>query len=86
QRHVPETKIEVIYNWADESALTSPVGHLPANFPWDDRFKIVFAGNMGKAQSLDAVLDAASILQGRGSRVCFVMLGGGVEVGRLKAS
>lgn len=85
QRHVPQSKIEVIYNWADESALTSPVGSLPANFPEDDRFKIVFAGNMGKAQSLDAVLDAALILQERGSRVCFVMLGGGVEVGRLKA-
>lgn len=85
QRHVPQSKIEVIYNWADESALTSPVGSLPANFPEDDRFKIVFAGNMGKAQSLDAVLDAALILQERGSRVCFVMLGGGVEVSRLKA-
>ena len=85
QRHVPESKIEVIYNWADESALTSPSGDLPANFPSDDRFKIVFAGNMGKAQSLDAVLDAALLLQSRGSLVCFVMLGGGVEVGRLKA-
>jgi colanic acid biosynthesis glycosyl transferase WcaI len=85
QRHVPESKIEVIYNWADESALMSPVGGLPANFPGDDRFKIVFAGNMGKAQSLDALLDAALILQGNGSRVCFVMLGGGIEVGRLKA-
>ena len=79
QRQVPENKIEVIYNWADESALMSPVGSLPANFPRDDRFKIVFAGNMGKAQSLDSVLDAAQILHGRCSRVCFVMLGGGVE-------
>jgi colanic acid biosynthesis glycosyl transferase WcaI len=84
QRDVPESKIEVIYNWADESALTSPVGSLPENFPGGDRFKIVFAGNMGKAQSLDAVLDAALILQERGSRVCFVMLGGGVELDRLK--
>jgi colanic acid biosynthesis glycosyl transferase WcaI len=84
QRGVPESKIEVIYNWADESALTTPTGTLAANFPGDDRFKIVFAGNMGKAQALDAVVQAAEILQGRGSRVCFVMLGGGVEVGRLK--
>lgn len=84
ERHVPESKIEVIYNWADESALMAPVGSLPPSFPGGDRFKIVFAGNMGKAQALDAVLDAAKILQGRGSRVCFVMLGGGVEVGRLK--
>jgi colanic acid biosynthesis glycosyl transferase WcaI len=84
QRGVTESKIEVIYNWADESALSTPTGTLAANFPGDDRFKIVFAGNMGKAQALDAVLQAAEILQGRGSRVCFVMLGGGVEVGRLK--
>ncbi len=84
QRDVPENKIEVIYNWADESALMAPVGNLPPGFPGGDRFKIVFAGNMGKAQALDTVLDAAKILQERGSRVCFVMLGGGVEVCRLK--
>ena len=30
------------------------------------------------------MLKAAEILQGRGSKVCFVMVGGGVEVGRLK--
>jgi len=84
QRGVPERTIEVIYNWADESALLSPQGSLPQHFPGDDQFRIVFAGNMGKAQALDAVLDAAKILQVRASRVCFVMLGGGVEVARLK--
>lgn len=85
QRGVPERKIDVIYNWADESALMSPVGEVPAAFPGADRFKVVFAGNMGKAQALDAVLDAASILQARGSRASLVMLGGGVEVSRLKS-
>ncbi len=83
-RGVPKCRIEVIYNWADESALMAPLGTLPANFPGNDRFKIVFAGNMGKAQAIGTVLQAAAILQGRGSRVCFVMLGGGVEVCRLK--
>jgi glycosyltransferase involved in cell wall biosynthesis len=84
QRGVPERKVEVIYNWADEAALAAPQGQLPASFPGAEHFRIVFAGNMGKAQALDAVLDAAALLQQRGSRVCFVMLGGGVEVGRLK--
>ena len=84
QRGVPERKIDVIYNWADESALMSPSGAVPAAFPVADRFRVVFAGNIGKAQALDAVLDAASILQARGSRASFVMLGGGVEVSRLK--
>ena len=84
QRGVPERKIEVIYNWADEAALYAPQGKLPANFPGPEQFRIVFAGNMGKAQALNAVLDAAALLQMRDSRVCFLMLGGGVEVDRLK--
>lgn len=85
QRGVLESKIDVIYNWADESALKSPEGAVPAAFPAADRFRVVFAGNMGKAQALDAVLDAAAVLQARGSRASLVMLGGGVEVSRLQA-
>ncbi len=85
ERGVPESKLSVIYNWADEAALGAPVGQVPAAFPGADQFRILFAGNMGKAQALDTVLEAASLLQARGSRVCWVMLGGGVEVERLKA-
>lgn len=85
ERGVPESRLSVIYNWADEAALGAPVGTVPTAFPGPDRFRILFAGNMGKAQALDTVLEAASLLQARGSRVCWVMLGGGVEVARLKA-
>lgn len=84
ERGVPEGKLDVIYNWADEASLTAPQGRLPSDFPEKDRFRILFAGNMGKAQALDAVLDAAALLQERNSRVNFVMLGGGIEVSRLK--
>lgn len=84
KRGVPEDKVDVIYNWADEAVLAAPQGQLPASFPGADQFRIVFAGNMGKAQALDAVLEAAALLLARDSRVCFVMLGGGVEVNRLK--
>ena len=84
QRGVPVAKVDVIYNWADEAALVAPQGQLPASFPGPEQFRIVFAGNMGKAQALDTVLDAAALLQARNSRVYFVLLGGGVEVSRLK--
>ncbi len=84
ERNVVESKIDVIPNWCDESLLADPV--LTENIPFlkDKRFKIVFAGNMGKAQSLDTVLKAAEILQNKNASVLFVMLGGGVEVERLK--
>lgn len=84
QRGVPDAKVDVIYNWADEVALTLPQGKIPTNFPRPEKFRILFAGNMGKAQALDTVLDAAVLLQAQESRVCFVLLGGGVEVSRLK--
>lgn len=84
ERGVPERKIDVIYNWADEESLAAPRGDLPATFPGPDRFRIVFAGNMGKAQRLETVLEAAALLQARRSRVSFVLVGGGVEVASLK--
>lgn len=85
ERGVPESKLEVIYNWADEAALAAPQGCVPSELAeGGPAFNILFAGNMGKAQALDSVLKAASLLQERGSRVRWVMLGGGVEVPRLK--
>ena len=86
ERGVPEHKLEVIYNWADEAALSAPqsLGDLPPVLADTSQFRILFAGNMGKAQALDAVLDAARLLQERGAPVRWVMLGGGVEVARLQ--
>jgi glycosyltransferase involved in cell wall biosynthesis len=85
QRGVPEAKVKMIYNWANEPELLAPLFNVSESFVGKGNFKVVFAGNMGKAQALDSVLDAAVILQERGSRAIFVMVGGGVEVERLKA-
>ncbi len=84
ERGVPERKVEVIYNWCDEASIGNPDGEAPIGFPASDRFSIVFAGNMGKAQALDAVLAAAEIVQKKVPEICFVFIGGGVEVDNLK--
>jgi glycosyltransferase involved in cell wall biosynthesis len=84
KRGVPEHKIEIIYNWCDEQSLAVPTGNLPEQFPTPEKFNILFAGNMGKAQALTAVLDAAAILQHREPNICFVFVGGGLEVETLK--
>lgn len=83
-RGVPEQKIEVIYNWCEEDGLNTPTGVCPPGFPDASRFRIVFAGNMGKAQALVAVLDAASILAALRTDICFVFVGSGVELDGLK--
>lgn len=85
QRGVPRNKLSVIYNWADEASLSAPKGELPAIFSDPGKFRILFAGNLGKAQALDTVLDAAALMQQQGSHVCWMMLGRGLEADRLKA-
>ena len=83
---VPAEKIEVIYNWFDDSKLTSghPASHLPQVMTQQDVFKVLFAGNMGKAQALDTVLDAAKQLDQTRQEIQFIFIGGGVEVASLK--
>lgn len=84
ERGVPEQKIEVIYNWCEEDGLKTPALACPSGFPDTSRFRIVFAGNMGKAQALGAVLDTASILAESCPKICFVLVGSGVELDSLK--
>ncbi|GAB6081144.1 glycosyltransferase family 4 protein [Desulfuromonas carbonis] len=86
ERGVPAGKISVIYNWCDESQITTmarveAAGREPAMV---GRFNVVFAGTMGKAQALDAVLEAADLVGAKNSHVQFVFIGGGIEVDRLK--
>lgn len=84
ERGVPEQKISVIPNWTneDKTDLTPPSPQRARELGFEGKFNVVFAGNMGKAQALDVVLDAADELQGEAAR--FVMIGGGVDEERLR--
>lgn len=84
QRGVPSAKIEVIHNWADEVALRLTRTSLPDGFPGPERFRIVFAGNLGRAQALGSLLEAARQLHARNSRVSLVFIGAGVEARPLR--
>jgi colanic acid biosynthesis glycosyl transferase WcaI len=83
-RGVPSEKVTVIYNWADESAIMKAGETRPAVMPDDGRFRLLFAGNMGLAQNLDVVLDAARIVNATNHRVDFCFLGGGLETERVQ--
>lgn len=82
-RGVPPSKLQVIYNWADEQALGAAPGEAPSVM--HGRFNVIFAGTMGKAQALDAVLDASRQVAIKAPHVQFVFVGGGVEVAHLQA-
>lgn len=86
ERGVPADKVEVIYNWCDDSQIVSgqPSDQLAKELGMKDKFNILFAGNIGKAQAMDAVLDAAKLIKDDCPNVQFVLMGGGVEAQPLK--
>jgi colanic acid biosynthesis glycosyl transferase WcaI len=85
ERGVPKDKIRVIFNWCDETSLQNSTFNPPNGIQGSKYFRILFAGTMGKAQALDAVIDAAEILFKKSIPICFIFIGGGIDVERLKA-
>lgn len=67
EKGVPEEKIEVVYNWVDENAVV-PVAKednpLFEEFGISrEKFHVVYAGNLGNAQNIDVIVDAANVLK-----------------------
>jgi len=85
ERGVPGSKVEVVYNWCDEiqAANSEPTETKCENELKPGCFSIVFAGNMGHAQALDAVLDAAALLTATHPTIRFIFVGGGIDAERL---
>jgi len=85
QRQVDENKIDIIPNWCAEKPIKSQgTGVPPAGMPPKEYFKVLFAGNIGKAQSLDVVVQAARNIERQYPHVAFVFLGAGVQLNQLK--
>jgi glycosyltransferase involved in cell wall biosynthesis len=86
ERGVPADKIEVVYNWCDEtsSATSGVTESAEDSYRISDRFSIVYAGNLGRVQALDAVLGAAALLARDFPQICFVFIGDGIDAHRLK--
>lgn len=84
-RGVPANQIEVIPNWADEKQihLAEPTEERARELGFTGKFTVTFAGNMGKAQALETLLDAAKLLSDVPD-VRFLLVGGGLEVENLK--
>jgi len=82
-RGVPENRIQVIYNWAPDEALETSAEPV-SSYRSADEFRVVFAGTMGFAQALDAVLEAAARCAVTVPRARFVFVGGGVDRSRLE--
>ena len=65
ERGVPEDKIEVVPNWAEEEIFRPepPNDALAQELGMDGRFNLVFSGNMGHFQGLESAIRAAAKLR-----------------------
>ena len=86
-RGVPKEKLFLVYNWIDSSSII-PVedkdNPLFEEFGISkDKFRVVYAGNLGNAQNIDIIIDAASILRENES-IEFIIFGSGGKENELK--
>lgn len=85
ERGVSADKIEVIYNWCDENSLSSSDPAIaPQQLTAANRFRIMFAGNMGQAQGLGVLLDSAERVRQIRADIDFIFLGSGIDAETLK--
>lgn len=86
ERGVSADRVDVVYNWSSEHAVTGDTlsPQLAHELGMQGKFNILYAGNLGTAQALDAVLQAAARVRDELPDVQFVIIGDGVEAERLR--
>ena len=82
-RGVPADRVRVIANimpdsFDEETPLEPALAKLPG------RFRVIFAGNVGRFQGLEALVEAARLLRDERPEVEFLVLGEGAMLGALR--
>ena len=80
-RGVPASKISVIHNWAMAEPERAGAEQADATRP----FTIVYGGNLGRAQALGTVIEAAAILAVTAPAIVIDLYGEGIEAAALRA-
>ena len=72
-----ESKVKYWPQYAEEFYRPMPKKELQDLSAEDERFQVIFTGNIGHAQGLDILPKTARILRDRGSKCCFLLVGDG---------
>jgi colanic acid biosynthesis glycosyl transferase WcaI len=84
KRGVNEKKVLPIYNWVDlKTSESDSRDSQRKRLHLEQKFIVLFAGNIGQAQGLEIVIDAANLLRNQPD-ISFVILGDGMERSRLQ--
>jgi glycosyltransferase involved in cell wall biosynthesis len=84
---VREDRVEVIRNWTHLPVTpVSGIAEMRVRLGWSpEQVVVLHAGNMGKKQGLENVVEAARVAESRGSAVRFVLMGDGNQRRRLES-
>ena len=86
QEGVAPERIRIIHNWADGESiqpLTSEDTPFRKEWGLTGKFVVGYSGNLGIAHEFETVLSAAELLR-HDQNVCFLFIGGGSQLQRLK--
>ncbi len=85
RRGVDPAKVRVAPHIPDSAVTAAPTGRdLRSELHLDDRFVVMFAGNLGLVQGLETVIDAATVCRDD-PRILFALVGDGADRSRLEA-
>lgn len=83
EKGVPEKKVDVVYNWVDENAVVPVADEDNPLFNEfgisKDKFRIVYAGNLGNAQNIQVMVEAADRLKDNQDIEFLIFGSGGLE-------
>ncbi len=86
ERGVPAEKLSILPHWVDEEMFSEATNAqrqaVRAEFDWNDRFVVLFAGNLGIIQGLGSVIEAAEKISNGNVRI--VLMGDGTDRPRLE--
>ena len=83
---IPEDKVQVIYNWGHEElkAHSEQENVFLKKYPKKPgEFRVVYAGNLGKMQNVELILETAALMKDDAD-ISFYIVGGGVNEVQLK--
>lgn len=83
-KSVPKEKLEVVFNWADQSAFRKALKtrNFKAEYKLESKVVVIFAGVLGPSQGLHTILEIADKLRDVPS-IHFLFLGDGTKKGSL---
>ena len=85
ERGVPDNKVKVIKNWADEATFkpVDPDPNLARELGFEGHFNVVYAGNLGVYQGIETVIKAAALIKDH-QKIQVVIVGIGPKQEELK--